>query len=138
MRNALRAARKKKPSAKDKAKGKRGAGISATVRGIETPAREAPEADHERGRDAKPDQAPREGRGLGEKKSRKGKLEDTKKPAKDRQWFKVSEVAERLAISTSQVYAWIEQGELTATRFGPQTIRVRVSELERLEREGIE
>ena len=57
---------------------------------------------------------------------------------KEVKWLKVAEIAERLAISTSQVYAWIEQGELEATRFGPQTIRVRVSELERFEREGVE
>jgi len=113
MRNALRAARKKKPSAKDKAKGKRGAGISATVRGIETPAREAPEADHERGRDVRMDRA-------------------------EARWFTVSEVAKKLAVSPKTVYGWILDGELAATKFGPQTTRVRASELARFEREGIE
>jgi len=50
----------------------------------------------------------------------------------------VRSAPERLAISKSQVYDWISDGELAATKFGPQTIRVRVSELERFEEEGIE
>jgi excisionase family DNA binding protein len=53
-------------------------------------------------------------------------------------WFTVSEVARRLAVQPKTVYGWILDGELGATKFGPQTTRVRVSELERFEREGIE
>ncbi|MBA3388295.1 MAG: helix-turn-helix domain-containing protein [Rubrobacter sp.] len=44
----------------------------------------------------------------------------------------------RLGVAARQVYNWISAGELAATRFGPQTIRVRLSEIERFKREGIE
>jgi excisionase family DNA binding protein len=160
MRNALRAARKKKPSAKDKAKGKRGAakpepeaqatlprlvkdleGIASALRiqqrQFADTARTLAQTGEDLARVAEAlegNQAPKESR-RSEATVNHG---DTKKPAKDRQWFKVSEVAERLAISTREVYVWISAGELAATRFGPQTIRVRVSELERFEEEGIE
>jgi len=50
----------------------------------------------------------------------------------------VSEVARRLAVQPKTVYEWIRVGELGATKFGPQTTRVRVSELERFEEEGME
>ncbi len=53
-------------------------------------------------------------------------------------WFTVSEVARRLAVQPKTVYEWIRVGELGATKFGPQTTRVRVSELERFEEEGME
>ena len=61
-----------------------------------------------------------------------------RKPAGDRHWFKVSEVADRLAVQPKTVYEWIRAGELEATKFGPQSTRVRASELARFEREGIE
>jgi len=51
---------------------------------------------------------------------------------------KVSEVADRLAVQPKTVYEWIRAGELEATKFGPQSTRVRASELARFEREGIE
>ncbi len=53
-------------------------------------------------------------------------------------WFTVSEVAKKLAVSPKTVYGWILDGELGATKFGPQSTRVRASELARFEREGIE
>jgi len=53
-------------------------------------------------------------------------------------WATVSEVARRLAVHPKTVYEWIRVGELGATKFGPQTTRVRVSELERFEEEGME
>ena len=53
-------------------------------------------------------------------------------------WATVAQVASRLAVSPKTVYGWILDGELAATKFGPQTIRVRVSEVERFEEEGIE
>jgi excisionase family DNA binding protein len=71
------------------------------------------------------------------KEGRKGKAEDAKKPAKDRQWLKVSETAARLAVQPKTVYGWIRDGELEATKFGPKSTRVKASELARFE-EGIE
>jgi excisionase family DNA binding protein len=79
-------------------------------------------------------QAPKESR-RSEAKVNHG---DTKKPAEDRQWLTVSEVARRHAVSPKTVYGWISDGELAATKFGPQSTRVRASELARFEREGIE
>jgi excisionase family DNA binding protein len=57
---------------------------------------------------------------------------------KEVQWLTVAQVADRLAVHPKTVYEWIRAGELAATKFGPQTIRVRVSEVERFEEEGIE
>jgi len=86
------------------------------------------------------DQAPNAERGqrAEPKESRRGKAEDKKKPAKDTPWLKVSETAARLGVSTGQIYRWISEGELAATKFGQKTTRVRVSEVERAEREGID
>jgi len=161
MRNALRAARKKKPSAKDKAKGKRGRGrepepeaqatLPRLVKGLEgiastlrtqqrqfaDTARTLAAAGEDLARVAEAlegNQAPKESR----RSEAKVKHGDTKKPAEDRQWLTVSEVARRHAVSPKTVYGWISDGELAATKFGPQSTRVRASELARFEREGIE
>ena len=160
MRNALRAARKKKPSAKDKAKGKRGRGrepepeaqatlprlvkdlegIASTLRiqrrQFADTARTLAQTGEDLARvaEALADQAPKESR----RSEAKVKHGDTKKPAEDRQWLTVSEVARRHAVRPKTVYGWIYSGELAATKFGPQSTRVRASELARFEREGIE
>lgn len=46
--------------------------------------------------------------------------------------LKVAEVAERLSVTDSTVYRWIDDGSLPAISVGPKSTRVRESDLEEL------
>lgn len=49
----------------------------------------------------------------------------------DNQLLKIVEVAAVLKVSRSQIYRLIAQGDLPHVRFGEETIRVRVGDLNR-------
>jgi excisionase family DNA binding protein len=54
--------------------------------------------------------------------------------AEQREFLKVSEVAQRLGVHENTARNWIDDGRIDAIRPGPRTLRVPVAEVERLAR----
>jgi excisionase family DNA binding protein len=50
----------------------------------------------------------------------------------DRRWATVAEAADRIKVTTKTIRVWIGQGRLTGYRFGPNTVRVDLDELDAL------
>jgi len=48
-----------------------------------------------------------------------------------RQYYRVREVADLLAVDVSTVYRWIDRGAIRCSRLGPRSIRIGVDELRR-------
>ena len=55
---------------------------------------------------------------------------------KKRTHVTVKEAASALGVSPSTVYKWVNEGTLKAKRLGPLMIRINVSELKRMHRDG--
>jgi excisionase family DNA binding protein len=51
-------------------------------------------------------------------------------PREDSAFYTVREAAERLGVSTSTVWRWIDAGQLAAVRVGPRAIRIRSSDVQ--------